>query len=112
MFSLQVVVGPGVAWQFLFKAKEVAEDAINGLNGESELICIKDDYGSEALFKRSEFKGCLLEDMELSRAGQMERIMHEQRLRAKAQQFMQNDPQLRAMQQVNSGIPVQMPMMR
>ena len=112
MFSLQVIIGPGIAWNFLFKNKEVAEDAINGMVNDADLITIKDEFGTEGLFKRSEFHGCLLEDMELTKSAHLERIIHEQRLRAKAQQFIQNDPQLRSMQQSNSGIPVQMPMMR
>lgn len=109
MFSLQVIVGPGIAWHFLFRGKEAAEDVMNSVAGDSIQIHIADDFGNEALFPRSELRGCLLEDLDLSRGAQLERIMNEQRTRAKAQQLMQADPMLRQMN--TSNVPVQMPMM-
>jgi hypothetical protein len=100
MHLLSIAVGEGtpVVWALLFKTKDAADAAfgfVRDLNHDAK-IAIVDDFGQALLATGSTIKAAFMEDMDESKLAQMERSMHEMRLRAALQARAQADPVLRA----------------
>lgn len=93
MHSITICFGPqGTIWNFLFKTEEAAKNAMEKI-GEKCLIA--DDFGQAANIQPTQIHGMMLEDLDLSQAGQIERGLHNARSQAKAQQRAMSDATIR-----------------
>jgi hypothetical protein len=97
MHQLTVTFGPaGTTWAFLYKDGDIAHKAAEQLALPQESIYIADDFGQRANIKYREIWGFMVEDLELSKLGHIERGLHQARTQAKAQQMAQADPVIKA----------------
>lgn len=96
MFSLTLCFGPqGTIWNFLFKTAESLDKARNSPVIDGQLVFC-DDFGQSVNVKQSEIHGVMVEDLEQSQMGQVERGLHNARTQAKAQTRALADPSLAA----------------
>jgi hypothetical protein len=101
MHMLTVVFGPtGGSWAFMFKesgADSAVQKIVDALyhRTSTPFVAINDDYGQSACILNEEIHGWMLEDLEISKIGQIERGLHQARVQAKAQELAGQDPLLR-----------------
>lgn len=91
MYSISICFGPtGTVWNFLFKEEErargVAENIETALGAPAARIGILDDFGQLFQGRVDQIHGFLLECLDESQAGQIERGLHNARVQAKAQE--------------------------
>lgn len=107
MYSLTIHFGPNaIQWQFLFKEKEKAENAVRDFSNPAELTII-DDFGQHASIGREQIHGILLEDLDLVEEARILRSLSHARGEVKARQRALTDPVIRT---ANTGAPVLTPM--
>lgn len=99
MHSLTIWFGPAAAFcQLLFKTEEKATLAYNAYvdfnlsEGTSGSLIGSDDFGQSFAFDLKTVSGILLEDLDQSQLGQIERGLHQARSQAKAQVRGMEDP--------------------
>lgn len=97
MHLLTIVFGPSAtSWALLFKSPEAADRAVIDLEKpDSSVVTIIDDFGQRATLKAESIHGFMLEDMEQSKLAQIERGLHFERTKARANQMAQSDPVLK-----------------
>jgi len=95
MHSITVVFGPA-SLRFLFRSKEKTEQfrAFRSDHPTQDLI-IDDDFGQHAEIRALSIHGIVIEDMDHSKMAGVEVLLHNERIRATAQQRAQSDTQLR-----------------
>lgn len=103
MFSVTVCFGPtGTLWNFLFKTEEKAQGIYNSYvdhkvnNAEFGCLIGTDDFGQAFAFDLPLINGVMLENLDESQQGQIERALHNARSQGKAQQRAAGDPTIRA----------------
>jgi len=103
MHSLTIWFGPAAVFcQLLFKTEEKAALAYNAYvdfnvsDGISGSLIGSDDFGQSFAFDLKAVSGVLLEDLDQSQLGQIERGLHNARSQAKAQTRAMSDPALKA----------------
>jgi len=94
MYSLTICFGPqGTIWNLLFKTKEKAHEAHKMLLApDMPILSFEDDFGQRITLTAGQIHGLLLEDLDMSQLGQIERGLHNARSQAKAQQRAMGDP--------------------
>lgn len=99
MYSLTVLAGPvGSTVQFLFKEEKDAKesrDLFRSATHDTDRISIKDDFGTEGDFRRSEVFAVLLESLAGSGDAVIERTLQQAKTNLKAQNKAANDPTLK-----------------
>lgn len=109
MFSLSVAFGSGsgiIVWGFMFKTKEKADEAIAKLKAvdsyamgatgnPNTTISIEDDYGQSGTIGRNHIQGFMLEDMAQTKLAQVERHLHDAKMRMAATSAINSDPGLK-----------------
>lgn len=96
MISITVNFAKSGMWLFMFKSQKSADDCINSYKFSSAEFEIKDDYGQQAIIRKNEIHGILIEDMDLVSEAQIERSIRQARTQLKANNRASADPALRA----------------
>ena len=116
MHMLSIHFGPNqVVWGLLFKEKEKAEAAASTLRSAmhatktesfsaTQCVFVEDDYGQAASIATTSIHGILLEDCDLTQESTIQKALHQERTRVKAQTRAQGDPTLKAAQ-LGQGMP-------
>lgn len=98
MYNLTIHFGPNaVAWSFLFKDKEKAEQARQGADVamcQNEGFFIEDEFGQRASV--SGIHGVLLEDMEAGQEARIVRGIDQAKGQLRANKRAQTDPEVQA----------------
>lgn len=100
MYALTVCFGPsGMSWRLLFKTKESADAAKNYLSidsgGALRHVTVNDDFGQNARIEAKSIHGWMLEDLDLSKVGTQEFMLHQERMKVSIQRAAEADPTLR-----------------
>lgn len=95
MHSITIAFGNSSVWVLLYKTKEAADIAWNTPRSNGLLI-LRDDFGNHVEVKETEITGILHEDMEQSKLGAVERVLHQMRAQAVAEKMAASDPALQA----------------
>jgi hypothetical protein len=114
MHLLTVVFGPSpVPWSFLFKEEQPAHQAFNDMTsakGTKTPVVITDDFGQQASFDAKDISGFMLEDLEKSKVAAIERALHQERIKIKANQQAKSDPVIGPAMNMNHGPAILSPM--
>ena len=110
MFSLTVVFGPAAAQSvLLYKTKDALDAALQNYRSDrtttfegGDFNAI-DDFGQTVLLKRISIHGVMAEDMEVSKLAYIERVLHQNRTHARAEQMAAEDPVLKTARMRNAG---------
>lgn len=106
MYSLSIVFG-SVSWRLLYSKEENAFRDYNSVTGailkdktqqftahiSVELV---DDFGQKICVSTNSLHGCMLEDLDKTRVGNVEFALHGLRANVDAQKRAESDPMLRA----------------
>lgn len=114
MHLLTVVFGPTpTPWALLFKEEAAAEDAFNAIAAAKKdggTVIIKDEFGQSGCFAAVGIHGFMLEDMEKSKVAAIERALHQERIKIKANQQAKSDPVIGPAMNMNHGPAILSPM--
>lgn len=89
MYSISICFGPAATvWNLLFKTEESA----NAAYAELPKGDVTDDFGQKVCIAFTSIHGLLLEALDASQLGQVERGVHNARSQAKAQERAMSDP--------------------
>jgi hypothetical protein len=109
MYSLSIAFG-STAWALMFRTKEAAEKALSEYVGppcrgtsEQHALILTDDFGQHARIEHSSIHGIMLEDLDQSKLGMIERALHQQRTQLLLNKMVETDPGLRAARTGGSG---------
>jgi hypothetical protein len=95
MFSLTIAFGSG-SWAFLFRSKDKAKAAMaDTLSPAPGVSVIEDDFGQIATIARSDMKGVLFEDLNLTKDAAVERSLYTARGQADLNRRASSDPALK-----------------
>jgi hypothetical protein len=110
MYMLSIVFGPSpVPWGMLFRDKELADAAYKeATRPGATTISIADEFGQHATLNAAAVHGVMLEDMEKSKLGMIERALHQERLKVKANEMARVDPVLKTAA-MTQGAPILQP---
>ena len=113
MYLLSIVFGPSpVPWGLLFRDEKLANDAmtvcVTAKDGGRSSIELVDEFGQHVLMDTSNIHGVMLEDMEKSKLGMIERAIHQERLKVKANEMARVDPVLKTAA-MTQGAPILQP---
>jgi hypothetical protein len=110
MFSLTVVFGPAAAQSvLLFKSKESLDAALQNYRSDRTTtferadFSASDDFGQTIQLKRTSIHGVMAEDMEISKLAYIERVLHQNRTHARAEQMAAEDPVLKTARMRSAG---------
>jgi len=119
MFSLTIVFGASspVLWTMLYQSEERAKAAFDKVMsskgpsafGANQLVTIEDDFSQSACIESSTINGFMIEDMDKSQLGQVEKALHERRAQVKFEALVNADPGMRP-QQRQPSMPILQPM--
>lgn len=118
MFSLTIVFGASapVLWTFLFQDEARATQAYDellalkhsGLPGGA-MAGVSDDFSQRAVIGVDQIAGFMLEDLDKSQLGQVEKALHDRRAQVKFEALVNAEPGLRQ-QQRHPSMPILQPM--
>ena len=96
MHSLSIIVGPAI-WTLMFKTEEAAATAYDALHPEhdSTTATAEDDFGQAVALRRASIHGLMFEDLDASKEAVVERMIHNAKVQAEAQQKASRDSSLR-----------------
>lgn len=119
MFSLTVVFGDGspVLWTMLYQSEDRAKAAYDKVLsskgpsafGTNQLVTIDDDFSQSACIDSADIRGFMIEDMDRSQIGQIEKALHDRRAQVKFEALVNSDPGLRQ-QTRQPSMPILQPM--
>lgn len=98
MHSISICFGPAATiWNLLFKTEEKAGEFYGAymemkVQGTSGALIGGDDFGQTFSFDVAQIHAVLVEDLDQSQLGQVERGLHNARSQAKAQELALSDP--------------------
>jgi hypothetical protein len=101
MHSLTIVFGTStpVMWTLLFQeegnAKVAFKAILDAKNIGHDRIELADDFSQKVAIETAAINGFMIEDMDKSQLGQLEKAMHDRRGAVKMEQLVNSDPSLR-----------------
>jgi hypothetical protein len=107
MHMLTIPFGQG-AWTFLYKTEEKAVRDYNQLgNSAGMAVEIEDDFGQKLRINEPhKLFGALVEDLELSKMGAIEKALHAARTQARGDQLASADPILQNLHRMRGNTPM------
>lgn len=119
MHSLTIVFGAStpVLWTMLYQSEERAKAAYDKVLsskgpsafGTNQLVTIEDDFSQSACIESATIHGFMIEDMDKSQLGQVEKALHDRRAQVRFEALVNADPGLRQ-QQRQPSMPILQPM--
>ena len=102
MHSLSIIVGPAI-WTLMFKTVENAQVAYKCLTPEKaqmgawvpSVVTATDDFGQTVSLRPESIHGLMFEDLDASKEAVVERMIHNAKVQAEAQQKASRDSSLR-----------------